>query len=422
MLRRPSELASADFPIPLRPAGDFAAVEPLLALCASGKLYEVEKWVGEGRPLQFPPPTDRKLQRRSTALRIAVERGCHSLAALLLANGYDSNADYCECLSPAVETKDHGMVDLLLRFGANPHDMDFCTVLETCDRGLMDRFIVEGVDPCRDNAVAKALESRGRPILGFVKQYRERFPALQRQIDIALRVAVDAESPRRIALMLWLGANPHTEVPATAYECDHGETMEGTAFESALWARRPEILTQLMKHPIPKEWVQMLLFRASHCNRTDLVRRLLSEGADPNGIDEVGDPALHGFISALLWRYRSPAAEEYERCIEALELMLQAEAKWTLDERQVKRLRRDLADGEIKTVIRLVDLLHHYRAVSPEQLHELTRTPAVQRVLNGVSKPRRNPFDVYYSPPPPAVPPVEEPNRRGRWKRHWSQR
>lgn len=421
-LRRPSELTPADFPIPHRPCAEFSLVEPLLALCAGGKLYEVETWIAKGRPLQYPPPEDRKLQRRSTALQIAVERRFHSLAALLLANGYDPNGDYYECLSPAVKAKDHDLVNLLLRFGANPHDADFCTVLETCDRALMDRFIEAGVDPCRGNAVAKALESRGRPILGFVKQYRDRFPALQRQIDIALRVATEAENARRIALMLWLGGNPHAEVPATAYEHDRVDAIEDTAFESALWSRQPEILTQFLKRPIPKERIQPLLFRVSHRNRPDLVRRLLSEGADPNAMGEEGYPALHGFISSLLWRHRSPSPEECERGIEALELMLKAGARWSLGERQLKGLRRDLADGESKTVVRLLDLLHQYKAVTPEQLHELTRTPAVRRVLNGISKPRRDSFSNYYSPPPLVSPPAVETSRRGYWKRHWSQR
>jgi len=423
MLRRPSDLNPADLPIAHRPCAEFSAVEPLLKLCASGKLYEVETWIADGHPLQFPPPEDRKLQRRSTALQIAVERGFHSLAALLLANGYDPNGDYYECLSPAVRAKDHDMVDLLLRFGANPHDVDFCTVLETYDRAMMDRFVEAGVDPCQDNAVARGLESRGHPILGFVKQYRDRFPALQRQIDIALRVATDAENPRRIALMLWLGGNPHASVPASAYEPDCADTLEETAFERALWARQPEILTQFLKRPIPKERVQSLLSRVSYRSRPDLVRRLLTEGADPNAVDEEGYPVLHGFISSLLWRYRDSSREETEHGLEALELILKAGARWSLDELRLKRLRRDLAAGESKTVIRLLDLLHQYGAVTPEQLHELTRTPAVRKVLNGISKPRRDPFATYYTPPPPPiVPPVVEPTRRGHWKRYWSQR
>lgn len=388
------------------------------------RMLDAESWqVAEGRPLQFPPPDDRKLQRRPTALQIAVERRFHSLAGLLLANGYDPDGDYYECLSPAVRDKDHDMVDLLLRFGASPHNVDFRTVLETCDRALMDRFIDAGVDPCRDNAVAKALQSRGRPILGFVKQYRERFPELQRQIDIALRVATEAQNDRRIALMLWLGGNPHADVPATAYEDDHGSGLGDTAFESALWARKPEILTRFLKRPIPKESIQPLLFTVAHRSRPDLVRRLLSEGADPNALSEEGYPVLHGFISCLLWRYSSPSPEEQERGLEALELMLKAGARWSLDDRQLKGLRSRLAAGESKTVIRVLDLLHQYEAVTPEQLHELTRTPAVRKVLNGISKPRRDPFGTYFSPPPsPITPPPVEPAKPGYWKRHWSQR
>ena len=223
--------------------------------------------------------------------------------------------------------------------------------------------------------------------------------------------------------MLWLGGNPHANVPASAYEPDCTDALDDTAFEKALWARQPEILTQFLKRPISKERVQPLLSRVSHRSRPDLVRRLLNEGADPNATDEDGYPVLHSFISSLLWRYRSPSPEETERGLEALELMLAAGARWSMDEQQLRGLRRDLAGGESKIVIRLLDLLHQYGAVPPEQLHELTRTPAVRRVLNGFSKPRRDPFATYYTPPPPPiVPTVVEPSRRGYWKRHWSQR
>lgn len=223
--------------------------------------------------------------------------------------------------------------------------------------------------------------------------------------------------------MLWLGGNPHADVPATAYEYDRGNGLGDTAFESALWARKPEILTQFLKRPIPKESIQPLLFSVAHRGRPDLVRRLLSEGADPNALSEEGYPVLHGFISSLLWRFRSPSPEEEGRGLEALELMLKAGAKWSLDEKRLKWLRRDLAKGESKVVIRLLDLLHQYEAITQEQLHELTRTPAVRKVLNGISKLRRDPFGTYFSPPPPPITtPSVEPAKPGYWKRHWSQR
>ena len=289
-MKRPCELSPADFPIRPKPAVEtFAEVEPLLALCAAGKLYEVEEWIRADRPLQWQPTEDRKLQRKQTALQIAVERRFHSLAALLLANGYNPNGDYFECISSAVRARDSDMVELLLRFGADPKSVDFATVLETCDRALMDRFIDAGVDPCADNATARAISSGRRPILGFIKQYRDRFPGLQRQIDIALHAFTSEASPRGVALMLWLGADPHADVPSSAYDEGRYRGIGDTAFESALWGDKPEIIAMVMKRPIPKPKLHSLLRLAAHRKRPELVERLLEEGADPNDQGEDDD-------------------------------------------------------------------------------------------------------------------------------------
>lgn len=128
----------------------------------------------------------------------------------------------------------------------------------------------------------------------------------------------------------------------------------------------------------------------------------------------------YGFINSLLWRLVAPTPGESERGFEALELVLKAGARMPLDDEQLKSLRRQLVDGESKTVIRLLGLLQEYKAVTPEQFHELTRTPAMQRVLKGISKPQRDIFGTYYTPPPlPATPPMVESPRRGYWRRHW---
>ncbi|MEI6464873.1 MAG: hypothetical protein WCQ89_09125 [Verrucomicrobiota bacterium] len=72
---RPEDLQAADFPVKRRPPGEYSEVEPLLALCTKGKLYEVERWIDAGKPIQYSPPLDRKLQRKDTPLMIAVRRG-----------------------------------------------------------------------------------------------------------------------------------------------------------------------------------------------------------------------------------------------------------------------------------------------------------------------------------------------------------
>lgn len=390
MVIRPKDMRPEDFPVQPRLLGEYPEVEPLLALCTKGKLYEIERWIDAGKPIQYPPPTDRKLQRKDTGLQIAVAKGFHSLAALLLANGYDPNADYYECLSTPARTRDHDMVELLLRFGADPHACDFCDVLETCDRALMDRLVAAGVDPARKNALARALQTKRRPILGFVKQYQQQFPGIQRQIDIALHYFTDSSDARGVALMLWLGANPHTPTSSNPEEWAETEhDPDSTAFHSALYSSKPEIMDMIAKRPIPLDRVDAIFHLVGYRPRPALVRRLLDMGADPNSVGPEGEHVLHDFVHPILSRFRRNT-EEDALAFQSLELVLKAGAKWTVSERRLKCLRRDLIDGESASVVRLLALLYQYHALTPQQFYELTRTDAVKRVLNGQSKPRRS--------------------------------
>lgn len=137
----------------------------------------------------------------------------------------------------------------------------------------------------------------------------------------------------------------------------------------------------MLKRPIPQHRVNHLLRAVAHRARPDLVARLLKQGGDPNAPvdDEEGEPMLRSFIGAVLWRHSPRSPDEQSRGLEALELILQAGAVWQPEERHIRWLRRDLAAGESKTVIRVVDLLRSYKAVSEECLHELTRTPPFGR-------------------------------------------
>src|SRR5262245_12981518 len=63
-------------------------IEELFRLCRNGRLYEIESWITDGRPLQVPPSAAPRTWRRRTALNIALETGQHSLCSLLLSNGY----------------------------------------------------------------------------------------------------------------------------------------------------------------------------------------------------------------------------------------------------------------------------------------------------------------------------------------------
>ena len=57
------------------------AAKILLGLCRAGRLYEVEKWVAGGKPLDISEATSRGGQPR--LLEIAVETGFYSLVELI---------------------------------------------------------------------------------------------------------------------------------------------------------------------------------------------------------------------------------------------------------------------------------------------------------------------------------------------------
>lgn len=52
----------------------------LLSLCRTGRLYDVEKWIAAGKPLELPAAKNRKTK---TLLQIAVETGFHSMVDLI---------------------------------------------------------------------------------------------------------------------------------------------------------------------------------------------------------------------------------------------------------------------------------------------------------------------------------------------------
>jgi hypothetical protein len=387
-MKRPHEIRAEDFSIKSSPkAKDLDEILPLIPLCASGKLYEVEEWIASGKPIQCLPSDDPRWRKIAPPLQTAADRGFHSLAALLLVNGYDPNGEYDSPLSKAVRSRNHTMVSLLLEYGTDPCGFDFCNALETYDREMMDRLMLAGANPCLDNAVARALRSKARPLLGFVKSYREQCPCLQRQVDIALNVFVENQDEKGVALMLWLGADPHARVPCARYIKDGEHEMASleSPFERSVWRTRETIMEMLLKKPIPAEQADDLLSHVSHRGLPKVVSRLLKAGANPNHIAEEDWHILDGFISNLTYRWRLSDNDGDERGIEALRMILEAGSRWPEPRPNVPRLRRDLLNCKPDTLRAIIELFTEHQVLTEEQLHELTRTPTMKKHLQSAS-------------------------------------
>jgi hypothetical protein len=72
-------------------------------MCREGRLYDVEHWIAEGRPLQLAPEAIHKRIRPKTVLQIALETGQHSLVFLLLRSGYRLDLERLVPLNLAVK-------------------------------------------------------------------------------------------------------------------------------------------------------------------------------------------------------------------------------------------------------------------------------------------------------------------------------
>lgn len=142
---------------PARFASEAGALEALLRFCREGRLYDVECWIQAVRPLQLPPASPFERRRVRTALEIALERQDHSLVLLLLANGYDLEAEPEFPLDTALRLRRRDLVDLLLDWDADPRRVDLEALCDTYDSELYERFRGLGVDFTSGHALAYAL-------------------------------------------------------------------------------------------------------------------------------------------------------------------------------------------------------------------------------------------------------------------------
>lgn len=126
--------------IPRQLARDPAEITELLDLCHSGRIYDVERWIAAGRPIQGPREPMWQSWSSASAVTIAIETRQRDLLRLLLCNGYQLNLDQRPALDLALRERRWDTVDLLLAWGAEAARADPDVVLDTYRAELFDRF------------------------------------------------------------------------------------------------------------------------------------------------------------------------------------------------------------------------------------------------------------------------------------------
>jgi|HubBroStandDraft_4_1064222.scaffolds.fasta_scaffold361890_1 hypothetical protein len=191
---------------------NLADAKLLSTLCQQGKLYEVEKWIANGKSLVVPP------EYKTTPLQSALDRGFHSLVELLARSDCGQQAKN-DSLMDAVSKRNLEFIELLVNHGAAMSSVPFSHVLLSWDPTISRFFLERGADFITDARFTEAFTAKIRaalrPFMECKRNHPEYAQELQKQVDSALRYYFcDAANEKWVSLMLWASADPRSPEPA----------------------------------------------------------------------------------------------------------------------------------------------------------------------------------------------------------------
>jgi hypothetical protein len=371
---------AAVLPPRLEPTERPEDVVELHRLCREGRLYEVERWLVEGKPVQVAESVSSR--SLTTALGIALERDNHSLVVLLLSNGYDPDVEPQSPLDIALRNRRWEYVDLLLEYGADPKRVDVEVLFDTYSSQLFERFWALGVDMTSRHDIAYSLteHTSNKPLFGFVKRHLADDPKFQTELDIALAHHAGEGNEKGALLCLWAGANPHTPVQILRYysssaaesdnEQDEDELRSSAIYE-ACQRGSASILAKLRPDPVLDNFDE--LYRSASDPQ---VIALLAKIAPPRK----ADTAISFKIHQISWRF-----EDTGRTLDALRRFFEVGARWvTSAPEDLAYTRRSLLKMSDSTFVDLMRLLSLDDYCSTHILKELGRTPSMRARMKKV--------------------------------------
>lgn len=373
---------------------------PLLEYCRAGKLKEVEEWIATGKPLD-PPQTARRSRRRSP-MEIAIEKGFFALAELLLQGG--SSADE-GTLDFAVAHQQIEIAKLFLEHGVTGATVSGYTAFGA-GLEMVTLLIKHGFDPTAEFAFYHALCSHVQGNLALLKEYKDRFPDLQRQAEMALAHHCQKGGARAVGLLLWAGARADAQVPSGTES--HDAEMPTTALEEAARVGNLAILKQLKPEQFP-EVVKGMLDRAWLKPSQEMVDYLLGLGALLNDRPSGGSSFLRSLIGSLDFASQGlfgfADTKQIELLFELISHVIGRGAKWIPDEDERVRHQRDrLRRIKPEHLSKLFKMLKEGGAASGEMLEAILNTPSFKRQL-GV---HFQEIEQLLHPPPPKPVPTPE--------------
>lgn len=369
-------------------AKSYEEIKPLIELCQAGKLFDVQKWIACGKPVNAPPlPSKGHLP--SSPLVCAIYMGFHSLVEVLLDAGatIEGTPDHRHCsdLAYAIEHKRFDIAKLLVTRGASVNCVDMVQVFETWNYDIVEFFIEHGADVETENPLAEAFCGRIRTALRAYKTYRDRFPSFREQANIALRYHCNSGNVKWAALMLWLGADPHARGRREVQSAYAGEDEDGdTAAQLAAVGGYVAILKlKAMRLNSPDVRRSNLFANACFSLSLEVLRFLLEKKYPVNDQENGGSSYATNIIETIDWCGRWQNGDydlvKMRARFAVLEMLLQHGARWIPNETDdMNHIRRRLLLSAPEATLQVVRLMAKYQGCTRDTVELLLKTPAIQ--------------------------------------------
>lgn len=323
---------------PGRDFGDGATINRLVAAAADGRLDEVEFCLARGVEVDG---YDAKLRR---AMDEAVRNGHAEVVRALVAAGADPDerSNFSTTLMLAAEGGSPDVIRALIDGGADVHSMQAIrqnALMTAAEKGKQDaaRVLIElGIDVnARDShwnrsALDRAIENRDTAMIELLKSAGAFEPGEDAKHLHAAVIAGDLDRVRELIVQ--------------GVDLSARGRIERTALEEAVEGKHDTIVDALLDAGAlgleSAEGAGNLISRAAYWCQQDIVRSLLSAGADPDGDD--------GYRTAL-----AQAAEKGD--IEIVRILLDAGADPNKDPGGGSPLTFALPGGDLEIIALLLE-------------------------------------------------------------------
>jgi hypothetical protein len=383
-------------------------LEPLLSMCRMGRVFDVQAWISENRPVALPADAGARGARRNP-VRMAIDSGFHSLLQVLLEAGAPVREGRYRALEHAVEMRRPDLAALLLKHGASAGDVSMRFVVEMWHPETMELLVKSGASLVSGQPIAWGLINKVRTTLGLLKKYAPSHPEVIRQAEIALRHHAFEGDAKWVSLLLWAGANPWARGPhqvdddgseESGSEDEEEEDAYANAVELALYVGNMDILTHKKMMCPPDESRPdslKLLERACSSSPNSLpLSWLLERGHSPKLLADRGTRAISSLLYSMSWDFsfnrnqglfaggEKPGmdSERSKERLKMIHMLIAHGGMWLPSTPQaIADARKCLLKMSVDYVLEFVWLLQKFGAARRRDVQELIRTPSMVRHL-----------------------------------------